>query len=45
MNEAGHDVKNSTDRVEYYGRDQPNSSHRTKAEFNNCSIIHSKYFY
>ena len=25
-------------------KDQHNSSHRTKAEFNNCFIIHSKYF-
>ena len=25
-------------------RDLQNSSHPTKAEFNNCFIIHSKYF-
>ena len=25
-------------------RDQHNSSHHTKAEFNNCFVIHSKYF-
>ena len=25
-------------------RDLQNSSYPTKAEFNNCSIIHSKYF-
>ena len=25
-------------------RDLQNSSHSTKAEFNNCFIIHSKYF-
>ena len=26
------------------GRDLQNSSYPTKAEFNNCFIIHSKYF-
>ena len=25
-------------------RDQHNSSHHTKAEFNNCFVIHSKHF-
>ena len=45
MYEADHDVNSYTDRGEYYGRDEHNSSHRTKAEFNNCFIIHSKYLY
>ena len=30
--------------VDYTLRDLQNSSHPTKAEFNNCFIIHSKYF-
>ena len=28
----------------YKGNDLQNSSYPTKAEFNNCFIIHSKYF-
>ena len=30
--------------VDNIHRDLHNSSHHTKAEFNNCFIIHSKYF-
>ena len=30
--------------VDYNLKDLQNSSYPTKAEFNNCSIIHSKYF-
>ena len=30
--------------VDYTLRDLQNSSYPTKAEFNNCFIIHSKYF-
>ena len=48
-------MKNSADQGECYPprpkaevdntlRDLQNSSHPTKAEFNNCFIIHSKYF-
>ena len=36
-------MKNYTDRGGEL-RDADNSSHHTKAEFNNCFIIYSKYF-
>ena len=53
--EAEKDVKNYIDRGGCYPprlkaeldnilRDLHNSSHHTKAEFNNCFVIHSKYF-
>ena len=55
MDEAEYGMKNSADRGGCYPpkpkaeadntlRDLHNSSHHTKAEFNNCFIIHSKYF-
>ena len=34
-----------TAEVDYTLRDLQNSSYPTKAEFNNCFIIHSKYFF
>ena len=37
FDEAEYDMKNTL-------RDLHNSSYHTKAEFNNCFIIHSKYF-
>ena len=41
-------MKNSADQGGCYPdnalRDLQNSSYPTKAEFNNCFIIHSKYF-
>ena len=53
--EAEKDVKSYVDRGGCYPprlkaeldnilRDLHNSSHHTKAEFNNCFVIHSKYF-
>ena len=53
--EAEKDVKNYIDRGGCYPprlkaeldnilRDLHNSSHHTKVEFNNCFVIHSKYF-
>ena len=45
------DIKNYADRERCYPsrlnilRDLQDFSHRTKAEFNTCFIIHSKYFY
>ena len=49
MNEAEHLMKNYEDRGGYYTaegdnilRDLHNSAYDTKAEFNNCFIIHSK---
>ena len=55
LNEAEQDMKNSADQGGCYPqrlkaevdntlRDLQNSSYPTKAEFNNCFIIHSKYF-
>ena len=55
MDEAEYDMKNYADRGGCYPpkpkaeadntfRDLHNSSYHTKAEFNNCFIIHSKYF-
>ena len=55
LNEAEQDTKNSADQGGCYPqtpkaevdntlRDLQNSSYPTKAEFNNCFIIHSKYF-
>ena len=55
MDEAEYDMKNYADRGECYPpqpsasadntlRDLHNSSYHTKAEFNNCFVIHSKYF-
>ena len=55
LNEAEKDMKNSADQGGCYPQwpkaevdntlqDLQNSSHPTKAEFNDCSIIHSKYF-
>ena len=55
LNEAKQDVKNYADRggcypsrlkseVENILRDLHNSSHPTEAQFNDCSIIYSKYF-
>ena len=55
MNEAEDLMKNYGDRGGCYSsrpqaeadntlRDLNNSSYDTKAEFNNCFIIHSKYF-
>ena len=37
-------MKNSGDLSSNALRDLQNSSYSTKAEFNNCFIIHSKYF-
>ena len=56
LNEAEQDTKNSADQGGCYPqtpkaevdntlRDLQNSSYPTKAEFNNCFIIHSKYMY
>ena len=55
LNEAEYDMKNSAGRGGCYPprlkaevdntlRDLQNSSYPTKAEFNNCFVIHSKYF-
>ena len=55
LNEAEQDTKNSADQGGCYPqrpkaevdntlRDLQNSSYPKKAEFNNCFIIHSKYF-
>jgi len=49
MNEAEYLMKNYGDREGCYQadntlRDRHNSSYDTKAEFNNCFIIHSKKF-
>ncbi len=55
LDEAEYDMKNYADRGECYPpkpkaeadntiRDLHNSSYHTKAKFNNCFIIHSKYF-
>ena len=56
LNGAESDVKNYADRggsylsrlraeVDKIPRDLHSSSHHTKAKFNNCFMIHSKYFY
>ena len=37
-------MKNSADQGGCYPQRPKNTSYPTKAEFNNCFIIHSKYF-
>ena len=50
LKKAGYDLKNYADRVEFFLlvevdnilRDQHNSLHHKKAEFNNCFIVYLK---